>query len=57
MEFGAILAGERGAVVLVAHLLSLLVAFIGEALTLQLLVEIWPPLLAHTSSFSTGDPM
>jgi hypothetical protein len=41
--------------VLVAQMLSLLMAFIGEALTLQILREIWPgPLLNH-SHLKTGD--
>lgn len=35
------LAGE-GEVVLVGHLLALLVTFIGPALTLQLLHDVWP---------------
>ena len=34
----------QGRLVLLAHLLGLLVAFIGENLTLQLLLEIWPKL-------------
>jgi hypothetical protein len=34
----------RGSVVLVAQLLGLLVAFIGEELTLQLVREVWPQL-------------
>lgn len=44
-----------GGVVLIAQLLSLLVAFIGEGLTMQLLVEIWPRFLADNSKFETGD--
>ncbi len=35
----------EGGVVLVAHLLGLLVAFIGEGLTLHLMREIWPKVL------------
>lgn len=31
-------------VVVLAHLLGLLVAFVGEALTLRLMTEIWPNL-------------
>ena len=34
----------RGSVVLVAQLLGLLVAFIGETLTLRLIREVWPKL-------------
>lgn len=32
----------NGGVVLVAHLMGLLVAFIGERLTLQIIREVWP---------------
>lgn len=42
-------------VVLVAHLLSLLVAFIGESLTLQILAEIWPQLNASDPGSGTGE--
>jgi|SRR5688572_20802440 hypothetical protein len=45
----------KGSLVLVAHLLTLLVAFIGENLTLQILREIWPPLRANDSNSMTGD--
>jgi hypothetical protein len=33
---------RRGEVTLVAHVLGLLVTFIGEGLTLQLLKDVWP---------------
>jgi len=33
---------RRGAVVLVAHLLGLLTTFIGAALTIHLLLDVWP---------------
>lgn len=42
-------------VVLVAQLLSLLTAFIGDGLTLQILREIWPRLPANHSFTKTGD--
>jgi hypothetical protein len=45
----------EGSVVLVAQLLSLLAAFIGEQLTRQLLLERWPRLPAHDSNSKTGD--
>ena len=44
----------RGRLVLLAHLLYLLVAFIGETLTLQLLREIWPKLSSKASDFDRG---
>jgi hypothetical protein len=44
-----------GGVVLVAQLLTLLVAFIGENLTRQLLLEVWPQALACDSDLTTGD--
>lgn len=34
--------GDAAAVAIIGHLLSLLITFIGEALTLQLLREAWP---------------
>ena len=42
---------REGGVVLVAQLLGLLVAFIGERLTQQLVREIWPKLPASDSNF------
>jgi hypothetical protein len=48
-------ADIEGSVVLVAQLLSLLVAFIGEILTRQVLREVWPGLRATDSNFKTGD--
>jgi len=44
-----------GRVVLVAHLLGLLVAFIGEDLTLRLVCEIWPKLSLDDLDFCKGD--
>jgi hypothetical protein len=36
---------EAGDPLLIAHLLGLLITFIGDALTMRLLIEIWPNLL------------
>jgi hypothetical protein len=44
---------EKGSVVLVAQLLGLLVAFIGEKLTLHLVRDIWPKL--SLNGFEKGD--
>ncbi len=41
----------EGGVVLVAQLIGLLVAFIGERLTLQLVREVWPKLPAKNLNF------
>ena len=41
-EAGTVAAGEEAAVAITAHLLGLLVTFIGEPLTLSLLGETWP---------------
>jgi hypothetical protein len=41
----------EASVVLLAHLFGLLVAFIGENLTLQLVHEIWPKLLLRNFEF------
>ena len=41
-----------GQVVLLAQLLELLVAFIGERLTLQLVQEVWPKLSLNDLNFS-----
>lgn len=41
----------NGGAVLVAHLIGLLVAFIGERLTLQILREIWPKMPAKDLNF------
>lgn len=43
-----------GSVVLIAQLLGLLVSFIGEILTLQLVRDVWPDLPPETN-FSLGD--
>lgn len=45
----------KGSVVLVAHLLGLLVAFIGEDLTLRLVREVWPKLPLNDLNFGKGD--
>jgi len=44
--------GQR---VLVAQLLGLLVAFIGENLTLRLVREVWPEISLNNLNFITGD--
>jgi len=44
----------HGSEVLLAHLISLLVAFIGEVLTLRLLCEIWPD-LPNNLDFTQGN--
>ncbi|MEZ0276632.1 MAG: hypothetical protein ACAH88_17100 [Roseimicrobium sp.] len=48
-------AMAQGSVVLVSHLLGLMVAFIGEALTLRLVHETWPTLSVSESDFRKGD--
>jgi len=45
----------EGRVVLLAQLLGLLVAFIGERLTLSLVREIWPRIPLHDLDFGNGD--
>ena len=45
----------RGRLALLANLLSLLVAFIGEKLTLQLMREVWPKLVLKNVVFASGD--
>jgi hypothetical protein len=45
----------EGGVVLLAHLLGLLVAFIGEDLTLRLAREIWPKPTLDDLDFGKGD--
>lgn len=40
---------------LIAQLLSVLAALIGESLTTQILVEIWPHLLADLANSKTGE--
>ncbi len=44
----------HGSEVLLAHLISLLVAFIGEVLTLRLLRELWPD-LPNSIDFTHGN--
>lgn len=44
----------EGAVLLLAELLGLLVAFIGEILTLRMVREVWPKLPFHDSDFYQG---
>jgi hypothetical protein len=46
----------EGRVMLVAQLLGLMVAFIGEKLTLQLLLDVWPKLSSKDFNFSNEDP-
>src|SRR5665213_1491564 len=45
----------EGGVVLIAQLLGLLVAFIGENLTLQMMREIWPKLSLNDLNLNEGD--
>jgi hypothetical protein len=45
----------EGGVVLVAQLLGLLVAFIGESLTLRLVREIWPEVSLDNLDFGKGE--
>lgn len=45
---------SKGSVVLVAQLLRLLMAFIGENLTLQLVRDIWPKLSANYQELDEG---
>ena len=45
----------EGCVVLLAQLLGLLVAFIGEILTLRLVREVWPKLSLNNFDLGTGD--
>ena len=45
----------EGGVVLLAQLLGLLVAFIGESLTLRLVRDVWPKLPLNDLDFGTGD--
>jgi hypothetical protein len=44
----------EGCVVLLAQLLGLLVAFIGEELTLRLVLEVWPKLPLKQLDFGRG---
>jgi hypothetical protein len=46
---------SEGKVVLLAQLLGLLVAFIGESLTLRLVREIWPKIPLNDLDFGIGD--
>jgi len=45
----------EGSVVLFAQLLGLLVAFIGDDLTLRLVREVWPKLSINNLDFGKGD--
>ena len=45
----------EGRVVLLAQMLGLLVAFIGEDLTLRLVREVWPKLSLNSADFGKGD--
>lgn len=47
---------REGGVLLVAQLLGLLVAFIGENLTLRLVGDVWPKLSFEDLQFTQGDP-
>ncbi len=44
----------KGEVILIAHLLGLLVTFIGEALTLGLVQDAWPKVTSDDSDFDKG---
>ena len=46
----------EGRVVLLAQLLGLLVAFIGEKLMLQMVRDVWPELLLKDLDFNKGRP-
>ena len=46
---------KESAVLLVAHLLGLLVAFIGDNLTLRLVHDVWPQVSLEDSNFTQGD--
>jgi hypothetical protein len=45
----------KGSVVLVAQLLDLLVAFIGETLMLRIVCDAWPKLSINDLDFGKGD--
>src|SRR5450756_1548455 len=45
----------KGSVVLVAQLLDLLVAFIGETLMLRIVCDVWPKLPLNDLDFGKGD--
>ena len=45
----------RGSLVLVAQLLDLLVAFIGEKLMLRIVCDVWPKLSLNDFDFGKGD--
>ena len=45
----------RGSVVLVAQLLGLLVAFIGETLMLRIVCDVWPKMSLDDFGFGGGD--
>lgn len=49
------MADIEGGGELLAQLLGLLVAFIGEKLTRQILLEIWPQAFVNDSKFATGE--
>ncbi|HEY3324620.1 MAG TPA: hypothetical protein VGP72_29480 [Planctomycetota bacterium] len=44
----------KGEVALIAHLLGLLITFIGEPLTLRLVQDVWPQASADGLSFEKG---
>ncbi len=52
---GTLDPGKEGSVVLIVELLSLLRAFIGINLTLQLVRDLWPELSINQLNFEPGD--
>jgi len=46
---------SKGGVALASNLLGLLAAFIGESLTLRLVLEVWPKLPLNDLDFGKGD--
>ncbi len=48
------LSGHDGEIVLVAHILGLLVTFVGEALMLRLVSDAWPKARLHDLDFRQG---
>ena len=53
----AVQAAQRGGVILIAELLSLLVTLIGEPLTLQLVREAWPKKSLETLTLQSEEPL
>ncbi len=50
------LSGHDGAIVLVAHILGLLVTFVGEALTVRLMNDAWPKARLEDLDFDKDEP-